>query len=198
MHTAMTTPINEKGRASRAPAGTTRQGVDYSDLHALSSRKLLEEAADVLCLLAFFPLTKTARTVLVSLLERRIDRAYAGGAAMNGQALLFDASAEPKRLEADIPLSHRSDPQTSYEAAENLKRSGKLGAQQQAVLEALRACDGATHAELGAFMGLHWLTPAGRLPELGRAGLVRKGEARICRIKGSRCTTWWIVEGESK
>ncbi|MCU0918403.1 MAG: winged helix-turn-helix domain-containing protein [Planctomycetes bacterium] len=109
--------------------------------------------------------------------------------------LLFDMPYQPKPSDPTSPLSHRDDPQTSYEAAADLKRSGKLGAQQRAVLEALRQCDGATHAELGAFMGLHWLTPARRLPELERAGHVRKGEPRICTIKQSKCCTWWIVEG---
>ena len=111
---------------------------------------------------------------------------------MNG--FLFDLPVETQTREQSKPLTHRSDPQTSHEAAEQLQRSGRLAAQQRAVLAALRQCDGATHAELGAFMGLHWLTPARRLPELERAGLVGKGEPRTCTIKGSRCTTWWIVE----
>ena len=115
---------------------------------------------------------------------------------MNEQRLLFGvpgdaAQGEPK------PLSHRGDPRTSREAAEQLRKSGGLHTQRQAVLEALRQCNGATHAELGAFMGLHWLTPARRLPEFARAGLVKKGEARICTVKGSRCTTWWITSAES-
>ncbi len=113
---------------------------------------------------------------------------------MNNQAFLFDMAHTEKTWEADKALTHRGDPQTSHEAAGCLRRSGKLAAQQQAVLEALRQCDGATHAELGAVMGVHWLTPARRLPELERAGLVRKGEPRICRIKGSRCTTWWCAQ----
>ncbi len=113
---------------------------------------------------------------------------------MNEQSFLFDMPAEAKTDDEPKPLSHRGDPQTSYEAAEALRRSGRLAAQQQAVLEGLRQCDGATHGELGAFMGVHWLVPARRLPELERAGLVRKGEARICTVKGSRCTTWWTAE----
>ena len=115
---------------------------------------------------------------------------------MNEQRLLFPLP--PREIEApwrNEPGCHRHDPDTSREAAEHLRRSGRLGAQQQAVLEALRQCDGATHAELGAFMGLHWLTPARRLPELERAGRVHKGEPRVCRVKGSRCTTWWLAEG---
>jgi hypothetical protein len=115
---------------------------------------------------------------------------------MNG--FLFEVAPESKARIEDKPLTHRGDPQTSFHAGEQLRRSGKLAAQQQAVLEALRQCDGSTHAELGAFMGLHWLTPARRLPELERAGRVRKGEPRICRIKGSRCTTWWLTETEAK
>jgi len=113
---------------------------------------------------------------------------------MNEQRTLFGLPADTVQNEPG-PLSHRHDPQTSREAAEQLRRSGKLGAQQRAVLEALRQCDGATHAELGAFMDLHWLTPARRLPELERVALVRKGEPRICSIKGSRCCTWWIAQG---
>ena len=111
---------------------------------------------------------------------------------MNHEKTLFDLPPDAMQYGA-MPLCHRHDPQTSQQAAERLRESGRLGAQQRAVLEALRRCNGATHAELGAFMGLHWLTPARRLPELERAGLVRKGEPRICRVKGSRCTTWWSI-----
>jgi len=108
--------------------------------------------------------------------------------------LLFDIPPEPKSGNQRQPLTHRGDPQTSREAAEHLRRSGRLGAQQQAVLEALRQRDGSTHAELSEAMGIHCLTPARRLPELERMGLVRKGSARVCRIKQSRCCTWWVVE----
>jgi len=103
---------------------------------------------------------------------------------MNEQRMLFPTKADTPVRDARSPLYHRHDPVTSREAAEHLRRSGRLGAQQQAVLEALRECNGATHAELGAFMGVHWLTPARRLPELARAGLVKKGQPRVCRVKG--------------
>jgi len=113
---------------------------------------------------------------------------------MNEQALLFPILYDAKPHNASGALSHRGDPQTSHEAAEALKLSDRLGAQPRAVLAALRECDGSTHAELGRVMGCDWLVAARRLPELERAGLVRKGEPRICTIKGSRCVTWWIVE----
>lgn len=118
---------------------------------------------------------------------------------MDRQTLLFDVPNKPEAPRADRgPLSHRHDPETSRQAAHKLVQSGKLTGQRKAVLEALRECDGVTHAELGALMGVHWLTPARRLPELERAGLVRKGEPRLCNVKHSRCTTWWVVEGPSE
>jgi len=116
---------------------------------------------------------------------------------MTGQMLLFSrpsAQSKPVRPDASKPLSHRTDPDTSREAAERLRTSGKLTGQRKAVLEALHECDGSTHGELGAFMGVHWLTPARRLPELARVGLARRGEPRVCRVKGSKCTSWWVAD----
>lgn len=121
-----------------------------------------------------------------------------GGPAMNEHVLLFDihagTDAKPKIASSITTLSHRDDPETSHEAARKLSQSGRLTGQRRAVLEALRQCNGATHAELGEAMGVHWLTPARRLPELERIGLVRRGEPRLCRVKGSRCTAWFAEE----
>ena len=114
---------------------------------------------------------------------------------MNEQGRLFDVDVGAKEPSTIDMLTHRGDPDTSREAAEHLRRSGRLGAQQRAVLEALRQCDGSTHAELGRFMGCDWLVAARRLPELERLGRVRKGDPRTCRLKGSKCTTWWITDG---
>lgn len=113
---------------------------------------------------------------------------------MSGQSYLFDIPTDTKMGDENRPLSHRHDPETSHAAARKLTQSGRLTGQRREVLDALRQCSGATHAELGRFMGRDWLVAARRLPELERAGLVHKGEARICRVKGSRCTTWWIVK----
>jgi len=112
---------------------------------------------------------------------------------MNG--FLFDMPPEPKPTGQRQPLSHHDDPPTSRDAARKLSQSGRLTGQRRAVLDALHQCDGATHAELGRAMGCDWLVAARRLPELERAKLVRKGEPRICKVKGSKCTTWWIMEG---
>ncbi len=43
-------------------------------------------------------------------------------------------------------------------------------------------------------MGVDWFIPARRLSELERSGVVRKGEPRVCRVKGTKCVTWWAVE----
>jgi len=114
------------------------------------------------------------------------------------QALLFDiragTDAKPKIASSITTLSHHDDPATSREAARKLSQSGRLTGQRRAVLEALRQCDSATHAELGEAMGVHWLTPARRLPELERMGCVRRGEPRLCRVKSSRCTVWFAAE----
>jgi hypothetical protein len=107
---------------------------------------------------------------------------------MNEQGTLFGVRADTVQ-DKPKPLSHRGDPQTSREAAEWLRESGKLAAQQQAVLEGLRQCDGSTHGELGRFMGVDWFIPARRLSELERERLVLKGQARICRINGTKCVT---------
>lgn len=117
---------------------------------------------------------------------------------MAEQRLLFDIPSAEHCAASRLPLSHRDDPASSHEAAEHLRRSGRLAAQKAAVLAALRQCDGSTHGELGRIMGCDWLVAARRLPELERAGHVRKGEVRTCRIKGSRCTTWWIMEGAAE
>lgn len=111
------------------------------------------------------------------------------------QTLLFEISAETEPRRPGSPLSHRDDPETSRDAARKLSHSGRLTGQRREVLEALRHCDGATHAELGRAMDRDWLVAARRLPELERGGLVRKGEPRICTVKNSRCCTWWIREG---
>jgi predicted transcriptional regulator len=93
-----------------------------------------------------------------------------------------------------FPGCHARDPATSFEAAEQFKKSGKLNLHREIVLNGVRSCDGGTHSEIAAVTPLDWLQVARRLSELERAGLVKKAEPRICTVKGSKCCTWWIVE----
>jgi len=111
------------------------------------------------------------------------------------QGLLFDVEPETKTPSTIDTLTHRGDPETSREAARKLMAAGKLGLHRQIVLDGVKCCPGGTHSEIAAGTPLDWLQVARRLSELERAGLVRKGEPRICRVKGSRCTTWWTTQG---
>jgi len=78
MHNTMTIPTNEEGRALRAPAETIHRTRDYVNLGCMSRRKLLDEAAEVLCVLSFFPLSVTERASSFALLEQRLRLAYEG------------------------------------------------------------------------------------------------------------------------
>jgi len=108
---------------------------------------------------------------------------------------LFDRPNDPKPSDSISPLSHRGDPETSREAAKKFQESGKLGLHHQIVLDGVKRCSGGTHSEIATVTPLDWLQVARRLSELATAGLIRRGEERICTIKGSKCCTWWIAEG---
>jgi hypothetical protein len=117
---------------------------------------------------------------------------------------LGEARAERKQgtngLLADLPRARRRDPETSHQAAEGIRRSGELGKQQRAVLEAVRAHPGKTSAELGKLIAdqrqedpTRWrYTAARRLPELSPA-LVRRARPRICDVTGNPAGVWYPV-----
>lgn len=94
------------------------------------------------------------------------------------------------------PLSRNSDPTTSYVAAERIHKTGKVKGQRQRIYEALKRHGGVTAAELADLMGEDITMPGRRLPELERAGFIRKGPARKCKIKSTTCHTWWIVDDQ--
>jgi hypothetical protein len=69
-----------KEAASLRPAAEMiDQPQDYLNSDSLSRPNLLEQAAEVLCLLALFPLSATEQVGFVALLGRRVQRAYLGG-----------------------------------------------------------------------------------------------------------------------
>lgn len=94
------------------------------------------------------------------------------------------------------PLSRRTDPLTSYIAAEQLGRSGRWAGQKSIVLAALKCHPGATSAELARAIGGDRYVPSRRLPDLERDGLVTRGPARLCRVTHQRCITWRAVQME--
>ncbi len=72
----------EKGMATAPTAmanGYNSRRRVYPRSASRSTTNLLGQAADVLCLLAFCQLTETEHVALSALLERRLQRVYAGG-----------------------------------------------------------------------------------------------------------------------
>jgi hypothetical protein len=72
------------GRAARrvaTTAGLAEQALQngvYRNQASWATANWLEQAAEVLCVLAFFPLSETSRIGFFALLERRLGRAYEG------------------------------------------------------------------------------------------------------------------------
>ena len=90
-------------------------------------------------------------------------------------------------------LTRASDPATSREAAANIAASGALAAQRETCLSAVRNEPGLTAAEIAVKVGYERHVPSRRLPELRNAGLVANGAARVCKVTGTNCLTWWMT-----
>lgn len=128
---------------------------------------------------------------------------------MNTEAAQMDwlslsaARAERKRgtrgLLADLPRSRRTDPDTSHEAAEAVRRSGQLGQQQLLVVDAVKRFPGRTSAELGQLIAgersedaIMWrYRAARRLPEVAVGGHVQRRAPRVCGATGRPAVTWY-------
>ena len=99
------------------------------------------------------------------------------------------------REAAPAARSRVSDDLTSHEAAARMNDSGKAQYNHELVLAEIRRKPGQTAAEVGEATGLGHHEAQRRLSDACKAGLVRKGEARPCTMKGSRMTTWHPSEG---
>lgn len=88
--------------------------------------------------------------------------------------------------------ARRTDPATSHEAARLVEASGRAAAQRTACLDEVRRRPGQTAAEVAQALGLERHAPSRRLPELERAGLVRRGQVKKqCTVMGTAAMTWW-------
>ena len=108
-------------------------------------------------------------------------------------------------LLADTPRARNTDPDTSHQAADQVRRSGVLRESQALVLAAVRLWPGQTAVELAHRMDgmvcrtiarpVHWwrLEVSRRLPELVPVH-VKRGDARQCTRSGTSQTTWWPAE----
>lgn len=79
------------------------------------------------------------------------------------------------------PLARNSDPLSSFEAAEELVESGRLGKQEQEVLAALKLHPGLSSKRLAETCDLNRYTVARRLPGLRDKGLAKNCSMRDCQ-----------------
>lgn len=90
------------------------------------------------------------------------------------------------------PVARRTDPETSHQAARAITQSGKREGQLLAVIALVRQYPGKTSLELarcGHTLDRYQL--ARRLPELEKAGKVRKGSPKKCGVSEQQAHTWW-------
>ena len=93
---------------------------------------------------------------------------------------------------AERPLARPTDPATSHAAATEI--APKLSDIRAWALSLLREHPGMTAVELCEAAGIGDVRKVNRrLPELERDGLVRRGEARVCRVTGKRAQPWFPV-----
>jgi hypothetical protein len=116
---------------------------------------------------------------------------------MNAQLDWLSAARETRRkgtkgLLADLPRARATDPETSHQAAEEVRRSGRLTKQQGAVLDAVQKYPGSTAVELSRWAGLDRHAVSRRLPEIQPVH-VRRGAPRECTINGRPQSTWYPV-----
>ena len=108
---------------------------------------------------------------------------------MGEQVTLDELIARAARPPAN---ARTEDPDTSHEAGAIHEGTGAAGRQRVAVLRVVQARPGLTAREIGVELGGDELRAAGRrLPELERAGLVIRGDVRLCAEGRKRSATWW-------
>lgn len=113
----------------------------------------------------------------------------AGGPGFEGQQ--GHATGIARQEYHDATPARATDPHTSHLAAAEIIASGARAEQQRQVLTAVRAMPGSTSAELAQTFDLDRYAVARRLPELDRAGFIRRGDARRCDANGRTALTWW-------
>jgi len=103
--------------------------------------------------------------------------------------LWSDRQAEPKPQ--PIARSRGGDPDTSHQAARHANRTGTAATQLAAVVRAVTEHPGRTSGELDNLLpGMDLQAVRRRLVDAKRFRHVLAGQARQCRVLGSRQTTW--------
>lgn len=124
------------------------------------------------------------------------------------QASLFDGHHRGTRpMSIQTPAARSTDPETSHEAAEVVTSSGERGRQGRAVLALIRFLPGRTAGELAQDTRMYengflpdedarYYAIQRRVSEL-EPQFVRRGESRVCSVRGTKQTTIWPVEEAS-
>lgn len=99
-----------------------------------------------------------------------------------------------KDLFSDNPISRKTDPISSHEAARMITDSGIRGKQQREVLKLVIDNPGRTSRELSASSIYDRYVVARRLPELEDAGLVKKGDIKKCWYSDKNAVIWWRID----
>jgi hypothetical protein len=117
---------------------------------------------------------------------------FGHGSADSLQGELF-TTPQQRGIERALrsPVSAKSDPATSKEAAEGVTRSGLREGQCLGVLALVKKYRNSTSLEL-AHKGRTYdrYVIARRLPELEQGGLVSKSGIKVCGVSGKKATTW--------
>ncbi len=95
-----------------------------------------------------------------------------------------------------MPMAHKDDPLSSYQAGDRVLQSGKLKGQMKICFFGVRRWPGRTSAELAELLGCSRYDTARRLPTLEHRGLVKKSRSRMCTVCKSVCVTWTTPESE--
>jgi len=116
---------------------------------------------------------------------------------------LFDDFDEPERDEParipgpddpDRPLARKSHPETSHEAASQIRAS--LAALHRWTADCIRQTPGLTARELAQrYCPTDPRKIGRRLNECEDLGMIVRGVVRVCRVSGRRATTWMPPAG---
>lgn len=118
------------------------------------------------------------------------------------QLTLFDFAANMARAQQkdnpytslESPYAHKDDPQTSFDAAEKMVKSGKLANQEMKVYIAIKDCLASmtfntfTAKNIALWSGIGYYTIHRRL-----SGLHRKGKIKRTGEKRDNCCVWKLV-----
>lgn len=91
--------------------------------------------------------------------------------------------------------ARRDDPSTSHEAASNIEACGDADKHRRILAETIHANPGKTSGELPHYCELMFEQVHKRLKEVEKVGLIERGKARICSVRGNRMLTWWPKGG---